>query len=127
MSSIVKSTDRRSGITYVYTSESYWDREKKSPRSRRKLIGKIDPETGDMIPTNGTQRKAKERKAKEAEELKAKILDASSDEFNKITENYVNVLNQFEQQLRSIDEGTKDLLKEIEKTKQSIQNQNKNQ
>ena len=40
----VKVTNKKSGITYVYESESYWDKEKKQPRNKRKLIGKIDPE-----------------------------------------------------------------------------------
>ena len=48
--SIVKHTDKRSGVTYVYESESYWDKEKKQPRSKRKYIGKVDPETGEIIP-----------------------------------------------------------------------------
>ena len=51
--SIVKQLDKRSGITYVYESTSYWDREKKQPRSKRKLIGKLDPETGEVVPTDG--------------------------------------------------------------------------
>ncbi len=49
--SLVKATNKKSGITYVYESESYWDKEKKQPRNKRKLIGKIDPETGEIIPT----------------------------------------------------------------------------
>ena len=58
--SIVKHTDKRSGVTYVYESESYWDKEKKQPRNRRKLIGKIDPETGEVVPTrNRANSKAK--------------------------------------------------------------------
>lgn len=48
--SIVKSTNKKTGITYVYESESYWDPEKKQPRNRRKLIGKLD-EAGNVIPT----------------------------------------------------------------------------
>ncbi len=48
---LVKATNKKSGITYVYESESYWDKEKKQPRNKRKLIGKIDPETGEIIPT----------------------------------------------------------------------------
>jgi hypothetical protein len=32
--------------TYLYEVESYWDREKKQPRQRRKYLGKKDPETG---------------------------------------------------------------------------------
>lgn len=47
----LRCTYKKSGITYVYESESYWDKEKKQPRNKRKLIGKIDPETGEIIPT----------------------------------------------------------------------------
>ena len=42
--SIVKHTDKRTGVTYVYESESYWDKEKQQSRSHRKMIGRIDPE-----------------------------------------------------------------------------------
>lgn len=55
--SIVHQLDKRSGITYVYESESYWDREKKQARSRRKLIGRLDPSTGNVIPTDGRGKK----------------------------------------------------------------------
>lgn len=37
--------------TYVYESVSYWDEEKKQSRSRRRVIGKVDPETGETVPT----------------------------------------------------------------------------
>ncbi|SDB51555.1 hypothetical protein [Butyrivibrio sp. INlla16] len=55
--SIVKHTDKRSGITYVYESESYWDKEKKQPRSKRTLIGKIDEETGEIVSTGKSGKK----------------------------------------------------------------------
>ena len=51
--SLIKHLDKRSGITYVYESTSYWDKEKKQPRSRRTLIGRLDPETGEIVPTDG--------------------------------------------------------------------------
>lgn len=50
---ILNRLDKRTGITYVYESSSYWDKKKKQPRCKRTLIGKIDPETGEMIPTDG--------------------------------------------------------------------------
>ncbi len=56
---IIKQYDKRSGITYAYESHSYWDPEKKMTRAKRKLIGRIDPETGDVIPTDGRNRKDK--------------------------------------------------------------------
>ena len=44
---IIKQFDKRSGITYVYDSKSYYDKEKKCSRAKRTLIGKLDPETGE--------------------------------------------------------------------------------
>ena len=51
--SIIKQFDKRSGITYVYESISYWDKEKQQPRAKRKLIGRLDPITGEVVPTDG--------------------------------------------------------------------------
>lgn len=64
--SIVKNKDKRTGTTYVYESESYWDKEKKQPRNKRTLIGKIDEETGELIPTDGRGRKRKAAAQKDA-------------------------------------------------------------
>lgn len=55
--SIIKQKNKRSGVTYVYESESYWDKEKKQPRSKRTLIGKLDDKTGEIIPTGKSGRK----------------------------------------------------------------------
>lgn len=49
MSCIVYQTDRKTGVKYAYESVSYWDKEKQQPRSKRKYIGKVDPETGEII------------------------------------------------------------------------------
>ncbi|MCR5453048.1 MAG: hypothetical protein K6F00_10505 [Lachnospiraceae bacterium] len=59
--SIVKNKDKRTGITYVYESESYWDKEKQQPRAHRTLIGKLDEETGEIIPTDGRGKKRKDQ------------------------------------------------------------------
>jgi hypothetical protein len=48
---IVKVHNKARNITYVYESVSYWDKELKQPRSHRKLLGRIDPVTGDIVPT----------------------------------------------------------------------------
>ena len=58
---IIKQFDKRSGITYVYDSKSYYDKEKKCSRAKRTLIGKLDPETGEIIPTDGRNKGAKSK------------------------------------------------------------------
>jgi transposase len=57
---IVYQRDNRSGITYAYESVSYWDKEKKQSRAKRTLIGRVDKETGAIIPTDGRGRKKQE-------------------------------------------------------------------
>lgn len=56
---IIKQYHQDTNTTYVYESESYWDEEKKQPRSHRKCIGKIDPDTGEIVPTGKRGRKKK--------------------------------------------------------------------
>jgi len=52
MPAIVHQTDKRSGITYAYQSVSHWDKEKKQSRAKRTLIGRVDPESGEIVPTS---------------------------------------------------------------------------
>ena len=61
---IVKQYDKRSGITYAYEATYHWDKEKKQSRCTRKLIGRVDDKTGDIIPTDGRCRKDKTTKEK---------------------------------------------------------------
>jgi transposase len=60
MPAIIYQTDKRSGITYAYESISYWDKEKQQSRAKRKLIGRVDKETGKIVPTDGRGRKKTE-------------------------------------------------------------------
>ena len=60
---IIKQYHKDTDTTYVYESVSYWDEEKKQSRSRRRVIGKLDPETGEIIPTGKRGRKPKNTSA----------------------------------------------------------------
>lgn len=70
---IIHQHDKRSGITYAYESHSYWDKEKKMSRAKRTLIGRVDPDTGEIIPTDGRCKKDKVKEEK-SEELDYKEL-----------------------------------------------------
>lgn len=61
--SIITQTDKRSGITYAYDTEYYWDKEKKQSRSKRVCIGKVDPATGKIVPTRGRAKKGESKAA----------------------------------------------------------------
>lgn len=63
---IIKQYHKDTNTTYVYESTSYWDAEKGQSRSKRKCIGKIDPDTGIMIPTGKRGRKKKEEPSQQS-------------------------------------------------------------
>ena len=58
MATIIKQTNKKSGVCYVYSQESYWVPDLKQPRSHRRLIGKIDPATGAIVPTGKSGRRS---------------------------------------------------------------------
>ena len=103
---ITKSTDKKTGITYVYSSESYWDKDLKAPRNRKKLIGKIDKETGKRgrKPKNaacsqeGTDYKALYEEAKEQLLQKEQDIQALRSELSELKAS----LKQADQRLEKI-------------------------
>ncbi|MBT3380482.1 MAG: transposase [Lentisphaerae bacterium] len=62
MASITHHRNKKTGAVYVYSVESYWDKEKKAPRNRQTCLGRLDPETGEVIPSK-RKRKIAERAA----------------------------------------------------------------
>lgn len=38
------------GTTYVYQNESYWDKAEQKTKHHRKCVGKLHPETNELIP-----------------------------------------------------------------------------
>lgn len=51
MPAIVYQANKKTGITYAYESVSHWDKVKRQSRSRRRCIGRVDPETHEITPT----------------------------------------------------------------------------
>jgi len=50
MTNITHHRDKKTGAVYRYSVESYWDKEKKAPRNKQVYLGKVDPESGELIP-----------------------------------------------------------------------------
>lgn len=73
--SIVKYKNQ-SGVTYAYEQTSNWDPIKKQSRPKRKCLGRVDPETGEIIPSNGKRgRPRKEDKTTPASAMKSGMPD----------------------------------------------------
>jgi transposase len=48
--------NKKTGAVYVYSVHSYWDKEKKASRNKQIYQGKLDPETGQLIPSKQKQK-----------------------------------------------------------------------
>lgn len=66
--------NKKTGVTYVYSVHSYWDKEKKRPANKQVCLGKLDKETGEVIPSKRVGGVAK--RAASAPEVTASALVA---------------------------------------------------
>lgn len=110
---ITKSRDNRTGITYVYSSESYWDKELKAPRNRKKLIGKIDEATGEIVPTGKRGRRPKAAAIETAE-------DADRD-YKGLYEAAKEELRQKEQLILELNTQLEDVKKELKQKARTLE------
>lgn len=58
--SIVKYTNKKTGVVTLYESTSHYDPETKQSRPVRKYLGREDPVTGELIPSTGKRGRKKD-------------------------------------------------------------------
>lgn len=64
MGRLVYHRKKETGYTYVYeVLEEHWDKEKKQMRSKQRCIGKLDPATGEIIPSKRLRKDNNEQDA----------------------------------------------------------------
>lgn len=63
----------KTGRTYAYRSESYWDSDKQQPRSRRTYLGWVDPETGEIVKGRADKSKKPSSVETESSSIKKKL------------------------------------------------------
>ncbi len=101
MACIVKQKRKGTDTVYVYRSESVWI-PNVGPRSKRTLIGKLDPATGQIVPTGKRGRKKKEPEQPEPEASAAAepvAADVPGEDLERIKQALMDTLAQ-EQQLK---------------------------
>lgn len=116
MASIIYQVNKKTGAKYAFESVSYWDKEKKQPRSKRKYLGKVDPETGTIIPsrgktvsTNGTGSQAVDiSKLYEEIRVRDRIIEGLRKELDELQGKY-NELSAALQKIYAVTEAFKDV------------------
>lgn len=85
---ITYNRDKRSGKTYAYETTYVWDKEKKQSRSKRTLIGRLDEETGEIVPTDGRGRKRSPNYVPEEDAMPSTIPELQAELVKLRRENY---------------------------------------
>ena len=110
MSCIVYQTDHKTGVKYAYESVSYWDKEKKQPRSKRKYIGRVDPETGEII-----RKKEDVHSADQDEHLSAEI-----SELRETIKEKDSIISEMKNMIKEKDLAYKKLLKAMKSARKLL-------
>ncbi|MBR2768529.1 MAG: hypothetical protein IKG34_10640 [Solobacterium sp.] len=111
MSSIVFQHDKRAGVTYAYSSESFYDPALKQSRSRRTLIGRVD-EDGNIVPTSGKRKAFMEKQKDDSGEESAPTKTKK--------EPHPTVVNNELVKLKQQNKELKDEIKKLEKENQQL-------
>lgn len=108
---IVKQRDKKSGRLYAYESKAIWDPNLKQSRPVRVYLGRVNEETGEIIPTtrknSGRRSKAEETSAEDRASYKDKY-DACVEKLqhqlqeNQELKSRISDLQEENQQLRRI-------------------------
>jgi hypothetical protein len=61
MANISYQHNKKTGAIYAYSVESYWDKDKKAPRTKQLYLGVLDQETGEIIPAKRRKPRREER------------------------------------------------------------------
>ena len=83
---IVHQLNKKTGVTYVYESYSYRDKTTKQPRAKRKLIGRLDNETGEIVPTRKRSADVTTSSPRDVDTTIAESLPSSSSTFDMLKE-----------------------------------------
>lgn len=111
----------QSGATYAYEQTSAYDPEKKQSRPVRKYLGRVDPETGEIISTKGKRGRPPKKQAgtdtdtadrRDLYELKCRELEKTQEELYAATkeisvlkmqiEEYSKVLSLIQSQISAV-------------------------
>lgn len=103
----------QSGVVYAYESISEWDPEKKQSRSKRKCLGRVDPDTGEIIPTSG--KRGRPAKKKEDAAAGSENFDLT-EAMKKLTADYEEV----KKQNRELIQENKKLRSVLSKVKKDV-------
>lgn len=119
---IVYVTNKKTGKKYAYESVSVWNPELKQPRAKRKYLGVVDEETGEIIPSSkkrGRKPNPDKNKAENENEEKA----SSRRTYKKMVEDMQKIIASRDDEIKQLKAANRKLTSKLNRI-ESILNSN---
>ena len=116
--SIVRYTNKKTGVVSLYESTSHYDPETRQSRPVRKYLGTEDPETGELIPSSGKRgRKKADNNAEKSRKQKA-----AEQDYKLICEKMKKEMAEKEERIRKLERECQMLSVSLERIRDIISN-----
>ena len=116
---IVYVTNKKTGKKYAYESVSVWNPELKQPRAKRKYLGVVDEETGEIIPSSKNRgRKPNPDKNKAENEEKA----SGRRTYKKMVEDMQKIIASRDDEIKQLKAANRKLTSKINRIESILNN-----
>jgi predicted RNase H-like nuclease (RuvC/YqgF family) len=121
---IVYVTNKKTGKKYAYESVSVWNPELKQPRAKRKYLGVVDEETGEIIPSSKKRgRKPNPDKNKAENENENEEKASSRRTYKKMVEDMQKIIASRDDEIKQLKAANRKLTSKLNRI-ESILNSN---
>lgn len=103
MPTIVYQENPKTHVKYAYESISYWDKDKKAPRSKRRYLGRVDPETGEIIESKRKRKEPEDGPGQDMAQL-MESLERKDAEIAALKNTLQELASRYEKIIRILDE-----------------------
>lgn len=112
-------TDPKTGITYVFEQESHWVPELKQSRATRRIVGKINKETGEIEPT---RKRRPSGKLEQADTITLRQWKDELEKRQKTIDDLQGVIQELRKEVQALKETQKKKDRKLSKLIRDLQN-----
>ena len=99
---IIYVKNKKTGRRYAYESTSVWNPELKQPRAKRKYLGVVDEETGEIIPSSKKRGRQPNPDRENKNETNEKQASGGRRTYKQITEDMQKIIDARDEEIKEL-------------------------
>ena len=110
---IIYVKNKKTGRRYAYESTSVWNPELKQPRAKRKYLGVVDEETGEIIPSRKKRGRQPNPDRENKNETNEKQASGGRRTYKQITEDMQKIIDARDEEIKELKAANRKLRSKI--------------